>query len=191
VPTKLAVEDLSPKICADPDYLAKKQITVYRDWQANAPKVDPSTINWCEIKKKTRFPYRLQQAPGIHNPLGKIKFMFPNKHAVYLHDTPDKNLFGRTVRDFSSGCIRVEKPYALAKFLLKSNPQWTGDALQPLMENGERKIIPVEEKVDVHLVYFTAWADETGAVHFRNDIYGQDHVLDQALKAQPPLDSGR
>jgi len=101
---------------------------------------------------------------------------------VYLHDTPDKSLFDKTLRDFSSGCIRVEKPYLLAEFLLKSDPRWTKEAILDLLQSSARKNIFLNEQIPVHLVYITAWADNDGVVHFRNDVYEQDRILDNALK---------
>lgn len=182
VPTKLALEDLAPKICSAPDYLAEKQIKVYKNWRHDSPEIDPALISWCTLTRKSFFPYKLQQAAGPYNPLGKIKFIFPNKYAVYLHDTPDKSLFDKTLRDFSSGCIRVEKPYLLAEFLLKSDPRWTKEAILDLLQSSARKNIFLNEQIPVHLVYITAWADNDGVVHFRNDVYEQDRILDNALK---------
>jgi len=185
VPTKLALKDLAPKVCSDLDYLAAKKIKVYKNWQQDSPEIDPLFISWCNLTLASFFPYKLQQASGPYNPLGKIKFIFPNKYAVYLHDTPDKSLFDKSLRDFSSGCIRVEKPYLLAEFLLKSDPRWTKEAILDLFESSERKSIFLNEQIPVHLVYITAWADNDGVVHFRNDVYEQDRILYAALKERP------
>ncbi|MFO7971637.1 MAG: L,D-transpeptidase family protein [Desulfobacterales bacterium] len=190
VPIKLAVEDLAPKVCSDSGYLSAKQIKVYKNWRDDSPEIDPALISWCTLTLESYFPYKLQQASGPHNPLGKIKFIFPNKYAVYLHDTPDKSLFDRTLRDFSSGCIRVEKPYLLAEFLLKSDARWTKEAILDLFKSSERKNIFLNEQIPVHLVYITAWADNGGVVHFRNDVYEQDRILDNALKEPPPTNLG-
>jgi L,D-transpeptidase YcbB len=186
VPIKLAVEDIAPKVCSDPGYLSAKQIKVYKNWRDDSPEIDPALISWCTLTPESYFPYKLQQAAGPHNPLGKIKFILPNKYAVYLHDTPDKSLFDRDLRDFSSGCIRVEKPYLLAEFLLKSDTHWTKEAILDLFKSSERKNIFLNEQIPVHLVYITAWADNGVVVHFRNDVYGQDRILDNALK-EPAL----
>ena len=187
VPTKLAVRDLAPKICSDPGYLAANQIKVYKNWRHDSPEIDPELISWCTLTPVSFFPYKLQQASGPNNPLGKIKFIFPNKYAVYLHDTPDKSLFDKTLRDLSSGCIRVEKPYFLAEFLLKSDPRWTKEAILDLFESSARKNIFLNEQIPVHLVYITTWADNEGVVHFRNDVYEQDRILDKALKKKFPI----
>jgi murein L,D-transpeptidase YcbB/YkuD len=174
-----------PKACSDPDYLAAKQIKVYKNWQQDSLEIDPLFISWCNLTQASFFPYKLQQASGPYNPLGKIKFIFPNKYAVYLHDTPDKSLFDKNLRDFSSGCIRVEKPQLLAEFLLKSDPRWTKEAILDLFESSEHKSIFLNEQIPVHLVYITAWADNDGVVHFRNDVYEQDRILYVALKERP------
>jgi len=187
VPTKLALKDLAPKVCSDLDYLAAKKIKVYKNWQHDSPEIDSLFISWCNLTLASFFPYKLQQASGPYNPLGKIKFIFPNKYAVYLHDTPDKSLFDKTLRDLSSGCIRVEKPYLLAKFLLKSDPRWTKEAILDLFESSARKNIFLNEQIPVYLVYITAWADNDSVVHFRNDVYEQDRILYIALKKRPIL----
>ena len=108
VPTSIAVKDLLPDICKDINTLYKKDITVFENWGQDAAEVDPKTIDWCRIDP-AHFRYKLRQNPGPKNSLGRIKFVFPNQHAVYLHDTPQRNLFQRASRGFSSGCIRLEK----------------------------------------------------------------------------------
>jgi murein L,D-transpeptidase YcbB/YkuD len=185
VPTKLAVRDLAPKVCSDPGYLAARNIKVYKNWDHDSPEIDPAFINWCTMTRKSYFPYKLQQTSGPYNPLGKIKFIFPNKYAVYLHDTPDKSLFDKTLRYFSSGCIRVEKPYHLAEYLLKSNPRWTKEAFLNLLESSARKNIFLNGQIPVYITYITAWEDSNGVVHFRNDVYKQDRILYNALKERP------
>jgi murein L,D-transpeptidase YcbB/YkuD len=185
IPTKLAVKDLAPKVCSNLAYLAAKHIKVYKNWQHDSSEIDPALISWCNLTPKSYFPYKLQQTSGPYNLLGKIKFIFPNKYAVYLHDTPNKSLFDKSLRDFSSGCIRLEKPYSLAEFLLKSNPRWTKEAILDLLESSRRKNIFLNEHVPVYIVYITAWADNNGVVHFRNDVYKQDRILANVLKEQP------
>ena len=185
IPTKLAVRDLAPRVCLNPSYLTTKHIKVYKNWRQDSPEIDPALVSWCTMTRKSYFPYKLQQVSGPHNLLGKIKFIFPNKYAVYLHDTPNKSLFDETLRDFSSGCIRVEKPELLAQFLLKSDPRWTEEAILDLLKSSARKAISLNEHVPVHLVYITAWVDNNGTVHFIKDVYKQDRRLANALKKRP------
>ena len=103
-----------------------------------------------------------------------MKFLFPNSHNVYLHDTPADNLFGKPTRAFSHGCIRVEEPEQLAKYVLREYPEWDESSIGAAMHSGVEKHVKLKEKVPVHIVYFTAWVDENGGLHFQPDIYGYD-----------------
>jgi murein L,D-transpeptidase YcbB/YkuD len=124
----------------------------------------------------------VRQKPGPNNALGLIKLMFPNEHSVYLHSTPQQELFSRTQRDFSAGCIRVEKPAELAAWVLRNNPDWTIEKINEGMQNGRDNVtVRLDRKVPVFIVYGTAIAYENGEVHFYNDIYGHDAKLAQAL----------
>jgi len=124
----------------------------------------------------------VRQKPGATNALGLIKFMFPNEYAVYLHSTPSTELFSRTRRDFSSGCIRVEKPAELAVWVLRNNPGWTLQRVEEGMKNGKDNVtVNLARPVPVFIVYGTAIAYENGEIHFYDDIYGHDAKLAQAL----------
>jgi murein L,D-transpeptidase YcbB/YkuD len=188
VPTTIAVEDILPELQNDVAYLAKRGIHVFQSWELEAPEVDPTTVDW-HAYHANRFPFRLRQDPGPYNALGHIKFMFPNQFAVYLHDTPNHSLFKRVQRDFSSGCIRVEAPGALANFVLAGDERWTPEALAEAIEKGETRTIRLKHPVPVHLLYMTAWADEMGVIQFRSDIYDRDRdllrALDQRRSNQP------
>ena len=107
--------------------------------------------------------------------------MFPNKFNVYLHDTPERGLFARTVREFSHGCIRIEEPIELAKYLLRDDPRWTEEAIRGAVNTVVNQAVLLPQPVAVHVLYWTAWADETGSVHFRHDIYDRDGPLEKAL----------
>ncbi|MDX2454445.1 L,D-transpeptidase family protein [Desulfosarcina sp.] len=185
VPTSIAVEDILPELQKDVAYLAQRGIRVLQNWGLDAPEVDPATVDW-HAYHANRFPFRLRQDPGPNNALGRIKFMFPNPFAVYLHDTPNRSLFKRVQRDFSSGCIRVEAPFVLADFVLAGDQRWTPDALTEAIENGETRTIRLKQPVSVHLLYMTAWADETGVIQFRRDIYDRDRELDRAIGQRRP-----
>lgn len=177
VPVKIAVEDLLPKIKADPAYLKTGGFDVLARDGTIPP---PETIEWSRYGRKN-FPFVLRQRPGPANALGRIKFMFPNSFAIYLHDTPDHSLFARGVRTFSSGCIRVSDPSALARFLMQDDPDWTIDKLKAEIEKGETKRVSLKKKVPVHLSYLTAWVSEDGTMQFRDDIYGRDATLFSAF----------
>lgn len=140
--------------------------------------------------KAKGFPYSLRQDPGPHNALGRIKFMFPNKYNVYLHDTPSRELFGKSSRSFSSGCVRIEKPVELAAYFLLRNTQWSYEAIQGAIDKGTEQTIKLGQPVPVHLLYWTAFPDDSGSIQFRPDIYGRDLLLKEAwLSATPPTDN--
>ncbi len=189
VPTTIAVEDILPELQKNAAYLAPRGIRVLQSWAVDAPEVDPVTVDW-HAYHANRFPFRLRQDPGPYNALGRIKFMFPNPFAVYLHDTPNRALFKRVQRDFSSGCIRVEAPIALANFVLAGDQRWTPDALNTLIEKGETRTIGLKHPIPVHLLYMTAWADEMGVIQFRSDIYHRDRDLEPALNQRRPPPPG-
>jgi murein L,D-transpeptidase YcbB/YkuD len=180
VPRSITVEDILPRLRDDPKYLLRQNFKVYRGWGARKEHVDPATIDWSGIAEQD-LDFWLQQAPGPLNPLGHVKFMFPNRFNVYLHDTPSRGQFAMAVRTFSHGCIRVERPVELAGYLLSDNPMWSyGNILAEIGEGGKRSIT-LPEPIKVHLLYWTAWVDEEGSLQFRNDIYGRDRKLEEAL----------
>jgi murein L,D-transpeptidase YcbB/YkuD len=189
VPPKLAREDILPKVRKDPFYLADKGIRVFRDWSRGAPEIDPDEVDWSQVKGET-MSFKFRQDPGPENALGRIKFMFPNKFDVYLHDTPERWLFARAVRDFSSGCIRVANPVELAEYLLKDDPEWGRERIMEALGDGKPRVIVLRNPMGVHLLYWTAWRTEDGRVEFRQDIYQRDAVLNKAL-AQPASAPGR
>jgi murein L,D-transpeptidase YcbB/YkuD len=183
VPFKIAVEDKLPLIRKNPMYLSQHHIKVFENGSENAPEINPVLIDWFRVNA-ANFPYRLRQDPGPSNALGQIKFMFPNKFAIYLHDTPQRSLFKRTTRDFSSGCIRIEKPVDMATYLLRNDPQWPRQRITDTLKSGVTTVVYIKDPIPVHLLYWTAWVTEDGIVHFVNDIYDRDPPLSKALKAK-------
>jgi murein L,D-transpeptidase YcbB/YkuD len=188
IPNSIAINEIVPKMIKNPGYLAKKHIRIFAGWQNNAPEVDPASIDWHTIGNGIK-RYRLRQDPGAHNALGTIKFMFPNRYNVYLHDTPGHSLFKRNNRSFSHGCIRVSDPQGLAEYILnKDGKPWTRKKINALISKGKRLVIPLKHPFPVHILYRTVFIDPNdGAVHFYDDIYGRDNLLAQALftKGQP------
>jgi murein L,D-transpeptidase YcbB/YkuD len=180
VPPKIAAVDLLPKIRKDPLYFGEQGIRVFSDWGAGARELLPAAIDWSRYGKG-RFPFKLRQDPGPKNALGRVKFMFPNKYDVYLHDTPSPELFQREVRTLSSGCIRVEKPLELALRLLDGHEGWDREKLALALAGGRQERVNLPQPVPVHLTYSTAWIGEGGDVHFRDDVYGRDRPLLAAL----------
>ncbi|MFV9616233.1 MAG: L,D-transpeptidase family protein [Gammaproteobacteria bacterium] len=176
VPTNLALQDIIPRQISDPSYFAKKSIKLFRGWGENAQEIDPLTVNWKQLDKN-RFPYWLRQDPGPKNALGRVKFLFSNPYTIYLHGTPDRHLFDRVVRTFSSGCIRVKDPVRLAAYLLNDGTlQMEEEILANIhLATNQRVLLPIA--VPIYLVYWTAWVDQDGSLNFRRDIYGRDGRL--------------
>ncbi len=182
VPTSIAVKEDLPELRENPNYLVSKNIRLFSSWQEDAVELDSTIIDWPLVTKSEMAGYRLRQDPGPSNALGQLKFVFPNHHAVYLHDTPAKNLFGEDNRSFSHGCIRVSDPAGLALYMLKrQDSEWDAEAVQELIEAGERKVVLLKPSLPIHITYQTAWVDKTGEIHFNTDIYGRDELLKQAL----------
>jgi murein L,D-transpeptidase YcbB/YkuD len=173
IPHGIAKRDILPKIQEDPDYLVRQRILVFENWESDAPKIDAQSVEWSEVTERS-FAFKLRQEPGPRNALGRIKFAFPNQFSVYLHGTPAQGLFRKAQRDFSSGCVRIEKPIELASLLLANEPGWTRKRLINTIRAGKTQVVRLSEKVPVHLSYWTAWVDENGTTHFRDDIYGRD-----------------
>lgn len=181
VPKKIASTDILEHIHEEPDYLAKHHFTVYDGYGENSKVVDPATIDWVNISTSNN-PYRFRQAPGVTNALGRIKFLFPNRFDVYLHDTPSRELFKKTIRNFSSGCIRIEKPIELARYLLRGDEK-TLERFEMALNKKDEQALPLPEPMPIHIMYWTAWVNEGGDIQFREDIYDRDFPLAQELNS--------
>ncbi len=182
IPNSIAEDEMVPKMINDPEYLKKERIRIFEGWQEDAPEVDPASINWQTIGKGIN-RYRLRQDPGPDNALGTIKFMFPNKYNVYLHDTPSHGLFKRNKRSFSHGCIRVSRPRDLALYLLNKDQEgWSEERIDTLIAKGERTVVPLKKPFPVHILYRTVLVDpRDNTIHFYDDVYGRDTLLSRAL----------
>ncbi len=143
--------------------------------------VPRSNINFGAYTART-FPYAMKQPPSDGNALGLVKFLFPNKYNIYLHDTPSKSLFSKEVRAFSHGCIRVQKPFELAYALLSKQTETPEQDFKRVLNTGKETTVKLEQKVPVHLVYFTAWPSVSGRMEYRRDVYGRDAALWAALE---------
>jgi L,D-transpeptidase YcbB len=141
--------------------------------------VDASGINWSAYSGSS-FPFTLRQDPGPANALGRVKFMFPNRYLVYLHDTPSRELFNESARAFSSGCIRIQHPFELADLLL-ADRSWNSDSTDRTLATRRTRTVRLRRPVPVLLLYWTAWVDDQSRVNFRSDIYGRDARLARAL----------
>jgi len=153
IPESIVREEILPKMRKDPNYLSKNKME--------------------KVGGTDSLP-QLRQLPGGDNPLGRVKFLFPNSYEIYLHDTPQKELFAKKDRALSHGCIRVQDAKKLAVFLLKDQPEWTPAKIEQAMNGNKEQTIQVKRPVPVQITYYTVWADAAGKVHFRDDLYGRD-----------------
>jgi murein L,D-transpeptidase YcbB/YkuD len=185
VPPTIAALDKLPEIKKDPGYVAAQRM-VLLDASTNQP-VNVLSVDWDAMTGSAfNQEYRLRQDPGPNNALGDVKFMFPNPHNVYLHDTPSRELFARAERGFSSGCIRVEHPLELAEYLLKGDPRWTREGIRAAVDRRVETTVTLPEPIPVHIQYWTAWVGEGGELNFRRDLYSRDASVREALSAPPP-----
>ncbi|GJL57802.1 MAG: hypothetical protein NPIRA03_06590 [Nitrospirales bacterium] len=183
VPMSIVQDEIFPKFQKDPTYLAERKFEVVD--------MDEQPMKFAHLTSENlqAGTIRIRQKPGPDNALGLVKFMFPNDHAIYLHDTPAEHLFDASERDFSHGCIRVERPTDLAAFLL--NNQWSREDIVHALESSERRVLNLPQAMPVYILYFTVWVDEDGKLQFRDDPYGHDDQLWAALRpvlssAKPP-----
>jgi len=176
IPPGILRNDTLPAIKRDPNYLASKNIRVI-DHKGNF--VDPATVNWNNYK--TSVPYTLRQDPGPKNSLGTVKFIFPNKHFVFLHDTPHRELFSQKERNFSSGCIRIQDPLKLAELVMNDPVKYNRSELESIVDSAKTQRIHPSPKVPVVIVYLTASVNDDGKVRFYKDIYNRDQKVLDAL----------
>jgi len=186
IPSTIASKEILEEIRKSRAYLARNKIRIYKGWGPDARRINPYSVNWTRVSERN-FPFWLRQDPGPKNPLGAVKFLFPNKYDVYIHGTPYHELFERESRGFSHGCIRIESPVELAVNLLHDSVVWSSESLLAAIETGENLSIRLSDPTPVHILYFTAWVDESGTVNFRDDVYGHDGALASAMSAPAPL----
>jgi murein L,D-transpeptidase YcbB/YkuD len=180
VPPTIFREDVLPQLRRNPGWLVERDMRVYQGWAAQAAPVDPYSVNWSQVSG-ARAPYRIVQAPGPNNALGRIKIEMPNPTGVYLHDTPDHRLFERADRAKSSGCVRIHRIRELAAALLGAASP--GERIDELIASGATTTIPLPRRVKVYLAYIPVVAEADGAVSFHPDVYGLDPALAGALDA--------
>ena len=168
VPKSIIRRDLIKYMNEDPEYLTKFRIRIF-DGRGN--ELHPTAIDW---STEEAVQYTFRQDPGAENSMGHCKINFYNKHDVYLHDTPQKALFGENARFHSSGCVRVDNVDQLVAWLLRDNGGWDVPAVQATFSSGERLDVPLQNQVPIHTTYITAWANRQGTVSFRDDVYQHD-----------------
>lgn len=168
VPKSIIQKDLIRYMNEDPEYLTKFRIRIF-DGRGN--EIQPHEIDWSTDEAVS---YTFRQDPGAENSLGRCKIDFYNKYDVYLHDTPQKGLFGENARFFSSGCVRVDQIDTLVAWLLRDNGGWDLQTVQAAFDSGSQDIVALRVQVPIHSTYITAWANRQGTVSFRDDVYGYD-----------------
>lgn len=184
VPRSIIRRSLFPKFSANPQYVVDNNYDLI---DRDGRDVDPLAIDWSAYSDRN-FPYGVVQQPGENNALGRVKFIFPNQHAIYLHDTPSRALFSRSSRAFSAGCVRVKNPLQFAEILLDDPDKWSLQQIRDLVASGkpkERVYLP--RKVDVMLLYWTTSPTSDGGVQFHPDVYNKDPAMLAALNAPPPI----
>ncbi|WP_449556820.1 L,D-transpeptidase [Huaxiibacter chinensis] len=171
VPPTLARKDILPKVWNDPGYLERHNYTVMRGWNSSQA-IDPYQVDWSTITP-SNLPFRFQQSPGAHNSLGRYKFNMPSSDAIYLHDTPNHNLFQKDARALSSGCVRVNKASELANMLL-GDAGWNDTRISDALKEGNTRYVNIRQNIPVNLYYLTAFVGEDGRTQYRTDIYNYD-----------------
>ncbi|MDM3296904.1 L,D-transpeptidase [Citrobacter sp. Cc139] len=171
VPPTLARKDILPKLWNDPGYLERHGYTVMRGWNSKET-IDPWQVDWATITA-SNLPFRFQQAPGARNSLGRYKFNMPSSDAIYLHDTPNHNLFQKDTRALSSGCVRVNKASELANMLLQ-DAGWNDSRISDALKQGDTRYVNIRQNIPVNLYYLTAFVGADGRTQYRTDIYNYD-----------------
>lgn len=182
VPRRIMIYDILPQLKKNPNYLSERNIRILDGW-TDSNEIPEDQLDLATLSPK-QFPYRLQQDPGPDNALGTVKFVIPNDYSIYLHDTNHRELFAEHYRALSSGCVRVEKPLELAEQLLRFNRGWDMKKIQQVVAAGETTYVRLEQDIPTYLLYWTAFVDDAGTVHFRDDIYS----LEEVLKPKPKSD---
>jgi murein L,D-transpeptidase YcbB/YkuD len=180
VPPTILKNDVLPAIQRDIGYLKSKNMVVL---DRSGKKIDPASIDWASYTGRG-FPYVIRQEPGPNNALGRVKFIFPNEHFVFLHDTPSRGLFDRAKRTFSSGCIRVDKPLELAELVLDEPEKWNQETIQRVLDEKKTRTVHLREPMPVLLLYWTAFVDDDGRVHFLEDVYDRDQRILDGLEGE-------
>lgn len=186
VPNSIKVDEILPYLknntgwffSSDPEILKTHNLYVAK----NGQQIDPSKVNWSQTDIRQ---YHIYQPPGPKNVLGIVKFMFPNRHAIYMHDTLEKQFFSNAVRMHSHGCVRIQDPKKFASVLLKEDKGWPSSRVDGFVASSGTNTVQLQRHVPVHLTYFTAWVSDDGKLHTRPDIYGHDRRMASALRMGP------
>lgn len=176
VPNSIFEKELWPIIRKNHSYLEKNEMEIV----GSKGTVDPHKVAWHHYTGRS-FPYRIRQKPGPQNALGLVKFSFPNPYGIYMHDTPNKELFEVQKRTFSHGCIRIEEPKWLAGYLLRGKTEWTSATMDSAMTSKNEQFVKLDQPMPVFITYFTSWVNNAGVLQFRDDVYGHDAKMAQNM----------
>jgi murein L,D-transpeptidase YcbB/YkuD len=178
VPNSIKVLELWPSLARGGTSFGRQGLRLSR----NGRDINPESVDWSSSDIRN---YDVYQPPGPSNVLGELKFAFPNKHAVYMHDTNAKGLFEEVSRPFSHGCMRVRNPRRMAEILLGEDKGWDAARIADLIANGpENNEVQIDRKIGVHVTYFTAWVDDKGETQIARDVYGHEQRISQALQGR-------
>ena len=184
IPDSIAKNEIIPKLLKDPNYLADKGIDIYAGWNGSPEKVDSKDVIDSAILEDEEYlrNFRFSQTSNEDNPLGRMKFMFPNKHSVYIHDTPAKSLFANSRRAYSHGCIRLSKPEELLSIIANEDKNLNIEKVNEILSSKvSEKSIGLDKKIPIHIIYLTSWVDENSVLQFREDIYNFDKIQKELL----------
>jgi murein L,D-transpeptidase YcbB/YkuD len=184
IPIPVILKETYSYVLQNPCYFRDNRMVVLRKQGEELVEIDPALIDWARLNEKS-LDFLIRQMPGPDNILGRLKFVFPNKYEIYLHDTPYQEDFAKAARAYSHGCIRAERPVELAVWVLRGKPGWDLKQIWAAIDAGEERTVKLAEPIDVFFLYNTAWADDDGTVQFRADIYERDKKLIEALDATP------
>ncbi len=182
VPKSIIQKEMIPKLLRNPYALKRQNIEIFSGWGKGAKSIDPASVDWSQYRYSKHVPYRFAQLPGRKNALGKVKFLFPNKFSVYMHDTPTKPLFKRDKRAFSHGCVRLEKPRELLRTFASFEENVDFEKSQKILKGKKNVYMKLREKVPVDIIYLTAWVDYDGKLQFRDDVYHYDKMQLKSYK---------
>lgn len=178
VPDSIARKEVIPSLLKDPNYLASHNMVIRKSYDLNTPEISQDSVDWKaylqEEKDKKEMTYKFIEVPSEKNGLGRVKFIFPNKHSVYMHDTQAKSLFKRKVRTYSHGCVRLEKPMAMLEHISKNYTNKSSEEVKEWYDSLETHHMGLTKKLPVHTAYLTTYVDECGELLVFNDIYGFD-----------------
>jgi len=181
IPASIIRHEMIPKLKKNSNYTNSKKIEIHTGYSEHSPKVNPHNVNWHKYGRRLP-PYKFMQSPGKHNALGKIKYLFPNKYSVYMHDTNQPYLFAKDVRSLSHGCVRLHKPVELLETFSIMDSKINFEKAQATLEHNKKTPLRLSHSIPIDMIYLTTWVEEDGTVAFRDDIYGYDKMQLEAKK---------